>query len=487
MTKISSLLKPADFWEYFESVSSIPRGSGNEGAVRDYIISVAKKNGLSYKVDEKGNLVVSKGPARGYEHAPTIVLQGHMDMVCEKNEGASHDFTKDPIKLKISGDYLEADGTSLGADNGIGLASALTIMGKTTLPHPPLEFLFTVEEETGLTGAKELKSDFLKGKILLNLDSEEEGHFYIGCAGGLDGEVEIKLSREPVASNSKSFIFRAFGMKGGHSGLDIDKGRANALKVITRFLWNLSKEINFQLGNLSGGSKRNAIAREAKALIWIPEDKVSFVQKKVEEWEGLLKKEFGKTEGDLSLKLIEPSGDIPAKALTSDSLNLVLDVLYSLPHGVVERNRDNPDFVETSTNLAIIETSEDKALITLNHRSSSNTAILAVAESIEALSRATGVKYTRGPGYPGWQPDMDSPVLKKSLEVYKKLFGIDGQIKAIHAGLECGIIGEKFPGMDMISFGPTMHSVHSPDEKFYIPSLERYWKLLMGLLEDFKG
>ena len=487
MSKISSVLKPALFWEHFEAISSIPRCSGNEAAARDYIISVAKKHGLSYKVDEKGNLVVSKEGTKGYENAPIVVLQGHIDMVCEKNEGCDHDFTKDPIKLKIEGDYLTAEGTSLGADNGIGLASSLSLMVDKENPHPPLEFLFTVEEETGLTGAKELQSDFLKGKIMLNLDSEEEGDFFIGCAGGLDGELQIDIDREEVGAGKKPFMFKATGMKGGHSGLDIDKGRANALKILTRFLSNMLKEVDFQAGCLGGGSKRNAIAREAKALLWIPEDKIDFFKEKVKAWQDIFRKEFGKTEPDLTLNLSEVNGELDKKPFTSDCFKLILNVFYALPHGVVDRNRDNPDFVETSTNFAIIEVKDEKLFVTLNHRSSSNTAILAVAESIEAISDLAGIKYIRGAGYPGWQPNMDSPVLKRACKVYRELFGKDVNIKAIHAGLECGIIGEKFPGMDMMSFGPTMESVHSPDEKFYIPSLDRFWKFVLGLLKDFKS
>lgn len=486
MTQLLAGLQPAELWKNFEAVSAIPRGSGNEGAVRNFLISIAEKHGLPYKVDTKGNLVISKKGTEGYENAPSVVIQGHMDMVCEKNEDSSHDFTKDPIKLKIEGDYLKAEGTSLGADNGIGVAAGLSVMVSKDISHPPLEFLFTVEEETGLTGAKHLESDFLKGRIMLNLDSEEEGDFYIGCAGGLDGEIRIDVKRETVPKSYTPFTIKALGMKGGHSGLDIHKGRANAIKVVTRILWNVIKEIDLYIVEISGGSKRNAIAREAQVVIYVPDDKVNGLKEILSKWQGILRKEFGKTESHLAINLVQVTEGLREKAFTKKSAELVLDILYAMPHGVVNMNRDNPNFVETSTNLGIVATDKDTVILTLNHRSSSDSAILAVAEGIEALSMAGGVSYARGPGYPGWQPNMDSPVLKIARKTYKNIFNKEVNIKAIHAGLECGIIGEKFPGMDMMSFGPTMESVHSPDERFYIPSAKPFWKFLTGLLKNLR-
>ncbi len=479
-------LQPAEFWRHFEKITSIPRCSGNEGAIRDYIISIAKEHGFSYKVDGKGNLVVSKNGTADYENGPVVILQGHLDMVCEKNKGIEHDFTKDPIKLKIDGDYLKAQDTSMGADNGVGVATSLAVMVSKDLPHPPLEFLFTVEEEVGLNGAKFLTSDFLKGRTMLNLDSEQEGDFFVGCAGGLDGEIKIHIDREEVPSGMIPFLVKASGMKGGHSGLEIDKGHANAIKVLNRFLWNIMKDIDIKIENFSGGSKRNAIAREAEALLWIPEDKVTVIEEKTGHWEKLFRKEFGKTEPDLVINMSRHSEDVTKKVFTGKCAMTVTNVLYAMPHGVVAMSRDIPELVETSTNLAIIKTEADEMILTLNHRSSSGTAILEVAEAIESLANLAGVKYVRGPGYPGWQPDLDSKILNISRETYKKLFNKEANIKAIHAGLECGIIGEKFPGMDMISFGPTMQGVHSPDEKLFIPSIEPFWKFVVELLKNVK-
>jgi len=478
-------LEPSNFWKYFEAISSIPRGSGNESAVRDYVISVAKENNLAHKVDEKGNLVISKSGTEGYENHPAIVLQGHLDMVCEKNKGCEHDFKKDPIKLEIKGDYLHAAGTSMGADNGVGIAASMAIMVSKDMSHPPLEFLFTVEEEVGLNGAKHLKGDFLKGRIMLNLDSEQEGDFFIGCAGGLDGEIRIDITREDVRKDMTPCLIKGIGMRGGHSGLEIDKGHANAIKVLNRVLWNVYKDIDFQMAFFTGGSKRNAIAREAEALLWIPNDKVEDMKQKLEKWTEILRKEFGKTEPNLVIQMTEPE-NIPEKAFSKKTLETLLDLIYSMPHGVVQMSRDIPELVETSANFGIVSIQGDEIVFTLNHRSSSGTAILEVAETIESIARLAGVKYLRGPGYPGWQPNIDSPVLKAAKETYKKLFNKEANIKAIHAGLECGIIGEKFPGMDMLSFGPTMSGVHSPDEKLYIPSVEPFWKFITELIKNIK-
>ncbi|HPZ08686.1 MAG TPA: aminoacyl-histidine dipeptidase [Candidatus Eremiobacteraeota bacterium] len=487
MAKSIKDLQPAEFWKHFQKITSIPRCSGNETAIREYIISIAKDEGLKYAVDEKGNLVVSKGGTEGYENAPIVILQGHMDMVCEKNKGVEHDFSRDPIKLKIDGDYLKAEETSLGADNGVGIASSLSIMESKDLSHPPMEFLFTVEEEVGLNGAKFLTSDFLKGRIMLNLDSEQEGDFFVGCAGGLDGEIMIDIIKEVAPSDTRPYLVKVSGLRGGHSGLEIDKGHANAIKVLNRFLWNIMKDTNIRIETFSGGSKRNAIAREAEAVVWILDNKLELLKDKMKQWEQIFRKEFGKTEPNLKFDEPVTVDEISSRyVLSSKTAQTMLNVIYALPHGVVTMSRDIPNLVETSTNLGIVKTDKENIILTLNHRSSSATAILEVAEGIESLAKLAGVKYLRGPGYPGWQPDLDSKILGLARETYRKLFNKEANIKAIHAGLECGIIGEKFPGIDMLSFGPTMHSVHSPDEKLYIPSVEPFWKFLVELIKNVK-
>jgi dipeptidase D len=474
-------LHPALFWKHFYEITRIPRASGNEKGVGDYLVNVAERLGLPHKRDEAGNVLISKPGTKGHENAGTVVLQSHQDMVCEKNKDVVFDFAKDPIKLIRDGDYIKADGTSLGADNGAGIAASLAVLESTDLEHPPIECLFTTDEETGMTGAKNMKSDFLKGKVLLNLDSEEEGDIYVGCAGGADNVLSLKVTKAELPAGTQYADIKLSGLKGGHSGLDIHEGRGNAIKMLARFLWNTADSLGLSLASFTGGSKRNAIPREAEVTVAVPEEKMAELEKEAAKWEKIFKEELYPLEDQMKLK-VEKIGAVE-KVLSKESASKLLDLIAVLPHGVLAMSRTLPNLVETSTNVAIIRAEGDEIFIDLSHRSSSASSLLSVSQRTESLARLCNLGIKAGSGYPGWQPNMSSKVLNLSRETYKELFGKDVHIKAIHAGLECGLIGEKYPGMDMISFGPTLRNVHSPDEVIYYPSVEFFWKFLVHLLK----
>jgi len=475
-------LRPSLLWKHFEQILKIPHCSGNEKALGDYIISVAERLNLAWKRDDVGNVVVEKKASAGHENAETIILQGHMDMVGEKNSDVDHDFTKDAIKAEIKGEWIQAKGTTLGSDNGIGVASSLALMEDDSLEHGPLEFLFTVDEETGLTGATKIESGFLKGKKLLNLDSEEEGAFTVGCAGGADSEITLPLNREK-SKGGELYRLKISGLRGGHSGLDINQGRGNAIKLLARMLWQIMKEFPFELVRMQGGNKRNAIAREAWAdLLLDPAQSQSF--------SSFLNKAFEKIQ--FEYKVVEKEADFSfeksdeekEEPFAAESQKILINLLFTLPHGVIAMHPEMEDLVETSTNLAIIHTHQDHAQIICNSRSSVASALEATRNSIEALGELVEAKVIQPEGYPGWTPNLQSPLLKTLKEVYKKIFQKEPEVGAVHAGLECGIIGEKFPGMDMISFGPTIEHPHSPDERIHTGSVDKFWKFLTALLAE---
>jgi dipeptidase D len=482
MASLFEGLKPSLLWKHFEQILKIPHCSGNEKALGDYIISVAKDRNLDWKRDKVGNVVTGKKATSGHEEADTVILQGHIDMVGEKNSDVEHDFNKDAIKAEIKGDWVQAVGTTLGSDNGIGLAASLAVMEDDSLEHGPLEFLFTVDEETGLTGATKIESDFLKGKKLLNLDSEDEGAFTIGCAGGADSEITLSLQRQKSKGN-ELYRLKIFGLRGGHSGIDIDQGRGNAIKLLARMLWQAMKEYEFGLVLMEGGNKRNAIAREAWAdLLLDPaqsEDLSSFFQKAFDK----IKFEYKAVEKDANFSL-EKSDKQKEDPLTPESHKALINLIFTLPHGVIAMHPEMEGLVETSTNLAIINTHKDKAQIICSSRSSVASALEAVRNSIAASAELVEAKVAQPEGYPGWTPNLQSPLLKTLKEVYQKIFQKEPEVGAIHAGLECGIIGEKFPGMDMISFGPTIEHPHSPEERVHTGSVEKFWEFLTGLLAD---
>ena len=476
-------LQPAALWEHFYQISQIPRCSKHEEKVRDYVVEVAKRNGLEYKIDAVGNVVVKKPATPGLEDKPTVILQGHLDMVCEKNKGTAHDFSKDPIKLVRDGDWVRADGTTLGADNGIGVAAALAVMEAKDLRHGPMEFLFTIDEETGLTGATEIKPDALEGRILLNMDSEEDDVIYIGCAGGRDTEIFLNIENENAPAGYQAVMVKLSGLIGAHSGLNIHEGRGNAIKLLNRFLWNVLPQLDGRLAFLEGGSKHNAIPREAEAIIYLPSEKVTDLQKAAEEYQAIYRDEYRLIDPKVSLTVEKSGFDAPGKVFTKALQERLLNLLYIIPHGVMAMSLAIPGLVETSTNLAVVNEKDGKVAILTSQRSSVGTELDEINQMVKACGYIAGAEVRSGGGYPAWKPNPDSPLLKKAKAVWKELFGIEPEVKAIHAGLETGIIGDKFPGMDMISFGPTIQGAHSPDEKVQVSTVEKFWKFLVTMLE----
>ncbi|MGB4704432.1 MAG: aminoacyl-histidine dipeptidase [Candidatus Saccharicenans sp.] len=480
MSKELTSLKPEKLWEHFSRILTIPHGSGNEQALAAHIINLARSWGLEAVQDKVGNVVVRKPASPGRENAPGLVLQAHLDMVCEKNSDVAHDFSRDPIQAYVDGDWVKAKGTTLGADNGIGVAACLAILEDRTLTHGPLECLFTVDEETGLTGAFKLDKNLLQGKLLLNLDSEEEGTFTIGCAGGADSEITLPLERKKRKPAS-AYLIKVSGLRGGHSGLDIHLGRGNAIKLLARVLYRTGEKFKIELISLNGGSKRNAIPREAWAVVAADRNAWRSISRFIQKEFEAIKSEFKVTEPELTWDIkTQAASDYP---FTVESQNTLLRLLLALPHGVISMHPQIAGLVETSSNLAIVNTEQKQAKIVCNSRSSVYTALEATRLVIRACSQLAGAKVNQPEGYPAWTPNLDSELLKKMVDIYRNLFQKEPEVKAVHAGLECGIIGEKYPGMDMISFGPTIKYPHSPDERVEIPSVERFWKLLLEALD----
>ena len=475
-------LAPDLLWQRFYEIAQIPRPSKKEERITAHFEALFQRMGLPYRKDKVGNLVARVPASKGREKAPIVVLQGHSDMVCEKNRGTEHDFDNDPIRLVRHGEWIGADGTTLGADNGIGVAAALAIAGDPTAVHGPLEILITVDEETGLTGANQISSSMLKGKYLLNLDTEEDGVFCIGCAGGMDtaGVFNVKNMASPASSDHTAFALRVSGLKGGHSGTEIHVGRANAIKLLARTLQAL-QPLTPQITHLQGGSKRNAIPREAEVMIVFPRVVVEKAKTVVARCEQDFQNEFRTADGGAHV-LLEPVA-MPALVYTKPFATKILNVLLALTHGVVRMSTDIEDLVETSTNLATVVSDEKTITIGTNQRSSVESAKRYIAASVAAGLKLAGAKVTHTDGYPGWQPNMQSRLLEICQVASTELYGKAPDIKAIHAGLECGILGGKYPGMDMISFGPTITGAHSPDERVHIPAVEKFYVLLKNVLD----
>ncbi len=476
-------LKPERVWHYFREISAIPRGSKNEKAVLEYIKKTAAAMGLKAKQDKVGNVVVFKPATPGKEGSTTVVLQVHTDMVCEKNRDVQHDFLKDGIKFHREGNYIKADGTTLGSDDGIGVASLLALLEDKSLVHGPIEGLFTIDEETGLTGANHIEPGFITGKIMMNLDSEEEGVLYIGCAGGLDTTMTVPVKRKAVTGKVAVLNVMIRGLKGGHSGVDIHLGRANALKLLTRTLMAIDAKTKMRLVSLEGGSKHNAIPREAEATIAIPAADEAKVAKVAAECEAAFKNAFGTTDPDVKVlvekvKKVKPAFDDKSKAA-------VLGVLDALPHGVIRMSSDIPDLVETSTNVAVLKTSAAGVTIVTSQRSSIESEKDMIAAQVASVGRLAGAKIKPSDGYPGWQPNVNSAVLARGKEVYRNMYGKEPAVKAIHAGLECGIINDRVGGdVDTISFGPTIIGPHSPDECVAIDSVEKFYRYLTEIVKS---
>jgi dipeptidase D len=476
-------LKPEPVWKYFAAISRIPRGSKNEKAITKYVADTARTLGLETKVDSLGNVVVKKPASPGKERVKSIALQGHLDMVCEKNKETVHNFLKDPIELVRKGNFLMANGTTLGADNGIAVATNLAIMEDRSLVHGPLEFLFTIDEETGLTGASNLGADFVASKILMNLDSEEEGALYVGCSGGRDTIGTWPLATEASPAGCIAAELKVLGLKGGHSGLEIDKNRGNAIKIINRVIMALLP-LGVRLASIDGGNKHNAIPRETEALLFVPKKKWDNVVAAVAACNGVVKAENATVEPDLTVSIAVKKGVKRGKVFRKPLAKRLTQTIAALPHGVIKMSADIPGLVETSTNVAVIRTEKKAVVIATSQRSSVASEIQEICQSVTSVFDLGGAHVAAGDGYPGWKPNMQSEILRVAKSTYRQLYGKDPDVKAIHAGLECGIIGEKFPGMDMVSFGPTLEGVHSPDEKIHIDSVEKYWNFLLAILKN---
>ena len=475
-------LKPASVFYYFEEICQVPRPSKREEKIIAYLKAFGRKHGLETKTDEVGNVLIKKPATPGKENLKTVILQSHIDMVCEKNSDVEHDFLIDPIDTVVDGEWLKAKGTTLGADNGIGVATELAILAATDIEHGPLECLFTVDEETGLTGAFALKPGFMTGDILINLDSEDEGELFIGCAGGANTTAEFTY--QPVSAPQDYFYFRVTvkGLTGGHSGDDINKGRGNAIKILNRFLWDLNERYGLLVASLEGGNLRNAIAREANAVIVFDEVLKENIRVDFNMYAAEMEEVWKITEPGLQLEL--ESVDLPGEVLTQEFTNKLLNALYACPHGVFAMSYRMPGMVETSTNLAAVKFIEnDTILITTSQRSDVDSEKMNIAHMVAAVFRLIGAEVEHGEGYPGWAPNPESAILKIAVESYKQLFGYEPVVRSIHAGLECGLFLEKYPGMDMISFGPTLRGVHSPDEKVDIETVGKWWKHLVDILE----
>ncbi len=475
-------LKPELVWQRFYEITRVPRPSKKEGKIREHLRNFLKEQKVDFKEDKTGNIVAKIPATSGYEKSTTVILQGHVDMVCEKNKGTKHDFEKDPIEIKREDGWITAEGTTLGSDNGIGVAAALAVINDNSVVHGPIEILLTVDEETGMTGANYLDADLLNGKILLNMDSEEDGAFYVGCSGGVDTLASFDLQTEKAPSGYTAYEIMITGLKGGHSGLDIIQGRANAIKLLGRTLKRLEK-VDYSLCSLSGGSLRNAIPREAEALVMLKNGSEKEAEKITGGFEKSLLNEYKKT--DSGLKIVFKKSDSSVDTVFTQKFKTnVINLLLTMPHGVIAMSQDIPDLVETSTNLAVINTEGGKLNISTSQRSSIDSAKDYIASSVKAALELAGGNVTVGDGYPGWKPDMESTILKTSKDVFKELFNKEPEIKAIHAGLECGILGSKKPGLDMISFGPTIEGAHSPDERVNIATVEKFYELLKGILKQ---
>lgn len=479
-------LEPSDVFYYFEELSKIPRGSGNEKAVSDYLVDFAKSHNLEVIQDSALNVIMKKPGTSGYENSPTVVIQGHMDMVCEKDPDVVHDFFKDPIKLQVRDDYLYATGTTLGADNGIAVAMGLALIASKDIPHPPIELLITTCEETGMDGAHALDPKLITGRTLINIDSEEEGIFTVSCAGGCTSRITIPVSFEEPDTDRSYFTLTVEGLKGGHSGIEINTGRANANKIIARVLEELLEKNDLVLCSINGGSKHNAIANFAKAIIGIRKEDESIIKEQVKQFETIVSNEFRTADPDIRVFLTSLD-EKPKKAMVSESAKRIIQFLYLMPHGVQGMSMDIEGLVETSLNLAIVHTREDNVEVISSIRSSFGSIKANIYHTIETLATLMNGKVEQESFYPEWSYNPNSKVRELFVKTYEKMYGQKPLINAIHAGLECAVFDEKFDGkMDMISIGPNMVGVHTADEHLSISSTKRVWEFLKEVLKEMR-
>lgn len=473
-------LDPQTLWDYFSELSKIPRGSKQEAAAAAWVAEQGRCLGCEVERDAVGNVLIRKRATPGREGRPVTCLQAHVDMVCEKNEGTSHDFACDPIQLMRDGDLLMADGTTLGADNGIGVCAALAVLASQDIQHGPLEVIVTIDEETGLTGANGIQPGWLKAKYLLNLDSEEEGFLTIGCAGGVDTIATRKLAMGVPKTGTRPYRLKVFGLRGGHSGIDINAGRGNAIRLLAQVLNAMKSEFDFQVASIQGGNKRNAIPREASAYLFLDPAKEASFKAALALHEIHWKANCGAFDPGLAFAL-EPSQAI--QVMSDLDAIAIINILLALPHGVEAMSPDISGLVQTSTNMGVIDVSDGTVEVNLLTRSSMDASKLALTQRIEAIFALAGFESHLSGGYPGWKPVPEASLVKLINGVNQQVFGKALKIVAIHAGLECGLIGEKYPDMEMVSFGPNMWDVHTPDEHVSIASVGAFWKLLVAVLE----
>ena len=476
-------LEPQRLWKEFYGICQVPRPSKKEGKIIAYLQEFGKRHNLDTRTDAAGNVLICKPATPGYENKPTVILQSHMDMVCEKNNDTVHDFDKDPIQAYIDGEWVKARGTTLGADNGIGVATELAILASDDLKHPRLECLFTVDEETGLTGASAIDPGLLKGSMLINLDSEDDGEFFIGCAGGMNTTATFRYEKKEMPAGLFYFEVKVSGLKGGHSGGDIHLNRGNANKILSRFLWQTMKETDLKISLIEGGNLHNAIPREARAVCAVPMDYKETLRVEFNHFTADIEGEFAIADSGVRLSL--ESCDRPSHMIDDCTTKRLLYSLVACPHGVQRMSDEMPGIVETSTNLAAIKmTGNDSILITTSQRSSVESSKKDIARTVESVFALAGAEVEHSEGYPGWKPNPKSPIANIVASTYEKLFGKKAKIIAIHAGLECGLFLEKYPHLDMVSVGPTMRGVHSPDEQLHIGDTQKFWQLIVHVLEN---
>lgn len=478
-------IKPASVFYYFEELSRIPRCSGNEKNVSNYLVSFAKKNNLEVIQDEAYNVIIRKPGTEGYENSPRVTLQGHMDMVCEKNKGTDHDFSSEPLKLKIEGDFIKASGTTLGADNGIAVAYAMAIVSSDDIPHPPLEILITTEEETGMGGAKKVHKDNISGKIFINIDSEEEGVLLVSCAGGVRDKIKLPINWIKSNLENSAYLLTVRGLKGGHSGMEINKERGNSNIILGRILDDLNQNFDISVYEVNGGAKMNAIPREADVKFILNSDKYEELKNKIEEWNNSLQNELKSADPDIKL-VITQIDERPKKVFDKETLNKLIALYRLVPNGIQSMSMEIQGLVQSSTNLGVVTTYNKEIIFESAIRSSIKTLKQEIFNRKKVLVDSIGAEIIAENEYPEWQYKSDSYIREVFSKAYKDMFKVEPEISAIHAGLECGLFKEKLGDADMISFGPNMYDVHTPEESLSISSTERMWNYLLSVLKRIK-
>ncbi|MCZ4337468.1 aminoacyl-histidine dipeptidase [Shewanella colwelliana] len=476
-----SQLQPQALWQWFEQICAIPHPSKHEQALSQYIQNWAKDKQLSIVEDKVGNLIIKKPATPGMEDRKVVVLQAHIDMVPQKNADKVHDFEKDPIEAYVDGDWVKAKGTTLGSDNGIGMASALAVLGSDNIPHGPLEVLLTIDEEAGMTGAFGLEAGYLDAEILINTDSEQEGEIYMGCAGGVDAQITVPMVWQAPEPSNSTYTLSLSGLKGGHSGVNIHLGRGNANKLLARFLFNYADELALELTNFTGGSLRNAIPREASVSFMLPAENVARLEALMAEYTHLVRQELAIADPDMQLTLQESPA--AKQVMSEDAQQTLIELLHACPNGVIRMSDEIEGVTETSLNVGVISTEAESVDILCLIRSLIDSGREEVEGNLTALSSLAGAEIEFSGAYPGWKPDSSSPVMAIVKETYEAIYHKEPTIMVIHAGLECGLFKKPYPDMDMVSIGPTIRFPHSPDEKVLIETVDQYWKLLLAVLE----